>query len=85
MTKEIIAILMASKTNEGVAFSEITGHVRLVLDNTETKEVASFIVTGLVPNLDDDMDDELAPVWLHKYSFGWMLGLDNGDQYAILN
>lgn len=87
--KELIVnireILMAAKTKEGVHFSTITGHARVALENFETNEVAQIIFTGFVPNLDDSMDEELAPVWLHKYSFGWILGLDSGDQYAILN
>lgn len=85
LTNEIRAILMASKTNDGIYFSEIVGHARIIAEDFETAEVAQIIFTGAVPNLDDSMDEELAPVWLHKYSFGWILGLDNGDQYAILN
>lgn len=85
LTVNIREILMAAKTTEGVSFATITGHARVALENFETNEVAQIIFTGLVPNLDDSMDEELAPVWLHKYSFGWILGLDSGDQYAILN
>lgn len=85
LTQSVREILMAAKTTEGVYFSEIVGHANVVLENFEVNEVASLIVTGLVPNLDDSMDEELAAIWLHRYNWGWIVGLDSGDQYAIFN
>lgn len=87
LTKEIREILMTSKTVEGVYFSDIVGHARIALENFEINEVAQIIFTGFAkdPGVPAGEEDEVAPVWLHKYSFGWILGLDSGDQYAILN
>lgn len=78
---EIRSILAAAKTVDGARFTDFVGHVSVATANFETNEKVSLVINGFAPDPDDE--EEVEPVRLYRYSFGWVLKLDNGDEYLI--